>query len=142
MDRSEANRCFLLRRSVTILSNACSPGANAGRFQESLMAVIEVRIYTIHRGKREEFVKLYDEVLLPAQRQFGIDVLGQFISLDDDQTFVWLRRFGSHEERQRKWDEFYGSDLWRNHLGPRANPLMKDTSNVIAVQPTPGSAIQ
>lgn len=40
------------------------------------MAVIEVRIYTIHQGKREEFVKLYDEVLLPAQRQFGIDVRG------------------------------------------------------------------
>ena len=41
------------------------------------MAVIEVRIYTIHQGKREEFVKLYDEVLLPAQRQFGLEVLGQ-----------------------------------------------------------------
>ena len=82
------------------------------------MAVIEVRIYTIHQGKREEFVKLYDGVLLPAQRRFGLEVLGQFISLDDDQTFVWLRRFDSQQERQRKWGEFYGSDLWRNQLGP------------------------
>jgi DNA-binding transcriptional ArsR family regulator len=63
-------------------------------------------------------------------------------SLDDAQTFVWLRRFNSQEERQRKWEEFYGSDLWKNTLGPRANPLMYDTSNVIAVEPTPGSAIQ
>jgi NIPSNAP len=106
------------------------------------MSVIEVRIYTIHQGKRDEFVKLYDEVLLPAQREFGLDVLGQFVSVDDDQTFVWLRRFDSEEERRRKWDEFYGSDLWKNELGPRANPLMKDSSNVIAVEPTPGSAIQ
>ena len=106
------------------------------------MAVIEVRIYTIHQGKREEFVKLYDEVLLPAQRRFGLEVLGQFISLDDDQTFIWLRRFDSQQERQRKWGEFYGSDLWCNQRGPRVNPLMQDTSNVIAVQPTPGSAIQ
>lgn len=106
------------------------------------MAVIEVRIYTIQQGKRDAFVKLYDEVLLPAQRRFGLDVLGQFISLDDEQTFVWLRRFASQEERQRKWEEFYGSDLWRTQLGPRANPLMTDTSNVIVVQPTPGSAIQ
>jgi hypothetical protein len=106
------------------------------------MSVIEVRIYTIHAGKREEFVKLYDEVLLPAQRQFGLEVLGQFTSLDDQQTFVWLRRFASQEERQRKWEQFYGSDLWWNQLGPRANPLMQDTSNVIAVQPTPGSAIR
>ena len=91
---------------------------------------------------REVCVKLYDEVLLPAQQKFGLDVLGQFTSLDDENTFVWLRRFESQEERKRKWDEFYGSDLWRNELGPRANPLMKDTSNVIAVQPTPGSRIQ
>ena len=55
---------------------------------------------------------------------------------------MWLRHFDLQEERQRKWNEFYGSDLWRHQLGPRANPLMKDTSNVIAVQPTPRSAIQ
>jgi hypothetical protein len=106
------------------------------------MAVVEVRIYTIHDGKRDEFVKLYDEVLLPAQREFGLDVLGQFVSTEDDVTFVWLRRFDSEEERRRKWDEFYGSDLWKTELGPRANPLMKDSSNVIVVEPTPGSAIQ
>jgi hypothetical protein len=69
-------------------------------------------------------------------------VLGQFTSLDDEQTFLWLRHFDNQEERQRKWNEFYGSDLWRYQLGPRANPLMKDTSNVIVVQPTPRSAIQ
>jgi NIPSNAP len=106
------------------------------------MSVIEVRIYTIHEGMRDEFVKLYDEVLLPAQQRFGLDVLGQFTSTDDDQTFVWLRRFDSQDERQRKWDEFYGSDLWKTELGPRANAMIKDSDNVIAVVPTPGSAIQ
>jgi len=106
------------------------------------MAVIEVRIYTVHEGKRDEFVKLYDEVLLPAQEKYGMTVLGQFTSLDDDNTFVWLRRYDSQEERQRKWDEFYGSDLWKKELGPYANSLLKDTDHVIAVEPTPGSAIQ
>jgi NIPSNAP len=106
------------------------------------MSVIEVRIYTIREGKRDEFVKLFDEVLVDAQREAGLDVLGQFVSLDDDRTFVWLRRFESQEERKRKWDEFYGSDLWKKELGPLANPLMEDSSNVIAVEPTPGSGIQ
>lgn len=76
------------------------------------MSLIEIRTYTIHEGKREEFVKRFDEVLLPAQRQVGLEALGQFIPLDDDQTFVWLRRFDSQEARWRRWDEFYGSDLW------------------------------
>jgi hypothetical protein len=137
------NHCPRSHRSVTIFIGYCAVfSGKKFRGRLGLMSVIRVRIYTIHQGKREEFVKLYDEVLLPAQRQFGLEVLGQFISLDDDQTFIWLRRFDSQQERQRKWDEFYGSDLWRNQLGPRANPLMQDTSNVIAVQPTPGSAIQ
>ena len=81
------------------------------------MAGIEVRIYTIQQGKRDEFVKLYDEVLLEAVRSSG-------------------------EERQRKGEEFYGSDMWRTQLGPRANPLLTDTSNGLVVQLTPGSAIQ
>jgi hypothetical protein len=89
-----------------------------------------------------EHITAWWSAVLPAQREFGLEVLGQFVSLDDAQTFVWLRRFNSQEERQRKWEEFYGSDLWKNTLGPRANPLMYDTSNVIAVEPTPGSAIQ
>jgi NIPSNAP len=106
------------------------------------MAVIEIGIYKIHAGKRDEFVKLYDEELLPAQREFGFDVVGHFVSLDDEQTFVWLRRFSSREDRQRMTDEYYGGDLWRNELGPRALPLIEDYSNVIAVEPAPASAIQ
>jgi hypothetical protein len=106
------------------------------------MAVIEIGIYKIHAGKRDEFVKLYDEELLPAQREFGFDVVGHFVSLDDEQTFVWLRRFSSREERQRMTDEYYGGDLWRNELCPRALPLIEDYSNVIAVEPAPASAIQ
>jgi hypothetical protein len=129
------NHCPLPHRSANILTGYCR--LFQGRISGGLgpMSVIEVRIYTLHEGKR-------DEILLPAQREFGLNVIGQFISLDDDRTFVWLRRFDSQQECQRKWDEFYGSKLWRQRLGPRANPLMKDSSNVIAVEPTPGSAIQ
>jgi hypothetical protein len=35
------------------------------------MSVIEVRIHTIHQGKRDEFVTRFDEVPLPAQREFA-----------------------------------------------------------------------
>jgi hypothetical protein len=141
--RPAMNPCPLPHRSVTIFFGYCT--AFSGKeFPGKARPNVGDRgsIYTIHEGKREEFVKLFDEVLLPARRQIGLEVLGQFISIDDQQTFLWLRRFDSQEERWRRWDEFYGSDLWRNRLGPRANPLMKDSSNVIAVEPTPGSAIQ
>lgn len=104
--------------------------------------VLEVRIYKIEPGKRDAFVELYDSELLPAQRELGLDVLGQFVSVEDDETFVWLRRFENEEERQLGWERFYGSDLWKNDLGPRANALMVESDNVLLVTPTPGSAIQ
>jgi NIPSNAP len=99
--------------SATIFFGYCTVSSGKEfRGRLGLMSLIEIRTYTIHEGKREEFVKRFDEVLLPAQRQVGLEVLGQFIPLDDDQTFVWLRRFDSQEARWRRWDEFYGSDLW------------------------------
>jgi NIPSNAP protein len=105
------------------------------------MAVIEVRIYKIHTGRRDEFVKLCDEVLIPAQREYGLDVLGQFASLDDDETYVWIRRFDNQEQRERQLEEFYGRPEW-NELAVRAAPMVKDASHVLAVEPTPGSALQ
>lgn len=105
------------------------------------MSVSEVRISMIHEGKHHEFVRPFDEVLLPAQREFRLDVIGQFISLDD-QTFVWLRRFDSRQARQRKREEFDGSELWEQPARPTRQLPHKDSSNVIAVEPTPGSAIQ
>jgi hypothetical protein len=141
MVHSRVNRCSPLGRSATMLSTLAS-GATAGRCGGAPDGS--------HRGSdRHDPPGQAGGVRQalrrgPATGPAPVRPGGArpVISLDDDQTFVWLRRFDSQQERQRKWDEFYGSDLWRNQLGPRANPLMQDTSNVIAVQPTPGSAIQ
>ena len=105
------------------------------------MAVIEIRIYTIHEGRRDEFVRLCDEHVIRAQREHGLDVLGQFTAVDDDHTFVWIRRFESAAERDRQLGEFYATDLWKE-LSTTAAPFVKDASNVLTVVPTPGSVLQ
>jgi hypothetical protein len=63
-------------------------------------ALIEVRTYRTHSGKREELLRLLVERALPLQRDLGMRVLGPFPSLEDQTTFVWLQAFparGRHE---------------------------------------------
>ena len=104
--------------------------------------VLEVRIYRIAPGRRHEFVDFYDRLALPAQEEAGLDVLGQFVTVEDDDTFVWLRRFESVEAREQAWSDFYNSPAWIEELGPIADELIVDTSRSLLVTPTPASAIQ
>ena len=104
--------------------------------------VLEVRIYRIAPGRRDEFADFYDRLALPAQRAAGLDVLGQFVAVDDPDTFVWLRRFDSVEERDRAWADFYSSRVWVEELSPIADELIVDTARSLLVSPTPASAIQ
>ena len=103
--------------------------------------VLEVRIYRIAPGRRDEFVAFYDRLALPAQQAAGLDVLGQFVSLEDEDTFVWLRRHESVEARERAWEAFYSSPVWIEELAPIADELIVDTSRSLLVAPTPGSAL-
>ena len=43
--------------------------------------VLEVRIYKIHAGKLDRFVKIFDDRALAAQQEVGMRILGQFTSL-------------------------------------------------------------
>jgi hypothetical protein len=104
--------------------------------------VLEVRIYRIAPGRRDEFADFYDRLALPAQDEAGLEVLGQFVDLDDPDTFVWLRRFDSVEERNRAWEDFYSSRVWVEELAPIADELIVDTSRSLLVEPTPGSRLR
>ncbi len=102
--------------------------------------LLEVRTYTIKDGKRDEFVDWFENDLLTPMRSCGIDVLGQFTSTEDANTFVWLRAFEDEADKDAKYAAFYESDDWNNRLGPRAKELV-ESIDVKLVQPTTGSAI-
>ena len=42
--------------------------------------LFELRQYTINKGKREQFVKLMEEQIIPFQTAQGMTILGSFIS--------------------------------------------------------------
>ncbi len=85
--------------------------------------LLEIRKYTIKPGRRDEFVEFFDSEVLPAMQAHGLDVVGQFVSVDDEDTFWYLRRFADEADRQRKTAAFYESPVWLQVLRERALTL-------------------
>ncbi len=105
--------------------------------------LFELRQYTINEGRREEFVRLMEEQIIPFQIQQGMTILGSFISEEDDNTYVWIRRFHSEEERERLYEAVYGSDHWTNVIAPQVGDMMsRDSISVRRLEATPRSPIQ
>lgn len=105
--------------------------------------LFELRQYTIQPGQRERFVQLMEEKIIPFQTSQGMVILGSFVAEEDDQTYVWIRRFRSEEEREQLYDAVYNSDYWRDEIAPSVGEMMnRETINVTRLNATPRSPIQ
>jgi hypothetical protein len=111
----------------------CSPAAPpfAG---EGCCDVVELRQYTVHSGKREALIELFDTTFADPLDDAGMTVIGQFRDLDRPDQFVWIRGFPSMEARPRELAAFYDSDLWHARRGD-ANALIEDADNVLLLEP-------
>lgn len=102
-----------------------------------MTALIEVRTYRTHPGKRDELLGLLAERALPVHRDLGMRVLGPFPSLEDETTFVWLRGFPDAACRQSMKDAFYQGEPWVSELEALMMPLI-DNYGAIAVEDSTG----
>ena len=110
-------------------------GANA---QASCCNVLELRQYTLHPGRREPFVDLFDRVFADPLDATGMTVVGQFRDLDRPDRFVWMRGFQTMAARAQELAAFYDSDLWHTHRS-EANASIVDSDNVLLLEPASSS---
>jgi hypothetical protein len=87
--------------------------------------IVEVRSYRIKPSHREAFINLFETRAIPAQRKYGIQIVGPFLDVENPNKFVFLRSFPSLEERERMKDAFYGGEVWKNELEALAMPLLE-----------------
>ncbi|WP_428148943.1 NIPSNAP family protein [Brevundimonas sp.] len=97
-------------------------------------AVIELRQYTLHPGRRDELIALFERALVETQEAEGIDLIGQFVDLDDPDRFVWVRGFPDMERREASLDRFYSGPVWAEHR-QAANATMIDSDDVLLLRP-------
>ncbi|GAB3454610.1 NIPSNAP family protein [Actinophytocola sediminis] len=96
--------------------------------------VLELRQYTLHPGRRETLIDLFDREFIESQEELGIRLYGQFRDLDDDDRFVWLRGFTDMAARAEALAAFYDGPVWRAHREV-ANATMIDSDDVLLLRP-------
>jgi hypothetical protein len=96
--------------------------------------IVELRHYTLHPGKRDVLIDLFDREFIETQEAVGIKVIGQFRNVDGPDRFVWLRGFGDMTSRAKALQDFYGGPVWKAHR-EAANPTMIDSDNVLLLRP-------
>lgn len=96
--------------------------------------VIELRRYTLHPGRRDVLIDLFEREFVETQEAHGMAVIGQFRDLDDPDRFVWLRGFRDMAARREALAGFYGGPVWRRHRDA-ANATMVDSDDVALLRP-------
>ena len=106
---------------------------------ETCCPIVELRQYTLHPGKRDVLIDLFDREFVESQEALGMKIIGQFRDLDDPNRFVWLRGFRDMPSRAQALEDFYGGPVWKTHR-EAANATMIDSDNVLLLHPaTPTS---
>ena len=103
----------------------------------------ELREYRTKPGQRKAWVKFMEEVIIPFQASKGMVIAGSFVGAEEDDLYVWIRRFDSEEERQSLYDAVYQSDEWKNVIAPQV-PAMMDRERIVVrrLEPTLRSVVR
>jgi hypothetical protein len=98
--------------------------------QSTYSPIVEFRMYTLHPGRRDELIRLFEREFVETQEAVGMQVIGQFYDLDDPNRFIWLRGFNDMAARAMSLQAFYGGPIWKAHRDT-ANATMIDSENVL-----------
>ncbi|MCE2458873.1 MAG: NIPSNAP family containing protein, partial [Dehalococcoidia bacterium] len=58
----------------------------------------ELREYRTLPGQRENWVRFMEEEIIPFQVSKGMVICGSFVGEEEDDLYIWVRRFASEEE--------------------------------------------
>jgi hypothetical protein len=95
--------------------------------------IVELRMYSLHPGRRDELIRLVEREFVESHEAVGIQLIGQFYDLDDPNRFVWLRGFHDMQARAESLNAFYGGPVWKAHR-EAANATMIDSDNVLLLR--------
>ena len=103
----------------------------------------ELRQYRCKPGQRDRWVRYMEEVIIPFQISKGMVVVGSFVGEEEDDLYVWIRRFDSEEQREQLYKAVYQTDEWKNDMGPQCGEMLDREKAVITrIVPTPKSVLR
>jgi hypothetical protein len=101
--------------------------------------VLDVRLYRIRSGRRQEFHTLVHDQTIPLARSHGHLVVDFGPSAHDEDTYYLIRAFPGDEARRAALDDLYGSEEWLRNYDERVMGFIE--SYQTAVFPTSPEAV-
>jgi hypothetical protein len=83
----------------------------------------QLRRYTIHKEKMDDFVEAWTEQVVPLRRKHGFRVDGAWIT-NDRNEFIWILTYDGPEPWQRKVEQYLSS--------PERKAMNPDPSKFVA----------
>lgn len=99
--------------------------------------IIEMRTYKLKSGTRAEFLHIFKTKSMPAHAQIGMKILGPFLSVEDPDTFFFMRGFPDLASREPMKAQFYEGELWKRELEEILMPML-DKYDVVLVEDPEG----
>jgi hypothetical protein len=97
--------------------------------------IIEMRTYKTRPGKRTEFVRVFRSKSIPAHAEIGMKILGPFLSVEDPDTFFFMRGFPDLASREPMKAKFYEGELWKRELESVLMPMLENYDVVLVDDP-------
>jgi hypothetical protein len=101
--------------------------------------IVEMRTYKLKPGVRTQFLEIFCSKSVPKHVDLGMKILGPFLSVEDPDTFFFMRGFPDLASREPMKAQFYEGELWKRELENVMMPMI-DRYDVVVVD-DPGNWI-
>jgi hypothetical protein len=98
--------------------------------------IIEMRTYKLKPGVRARFLEIFRSKSMPKHAELGMKILGPFLSVEDPDTFFFMRGFPDLAAREPMKALFYEGELWKGELENIMMPMIEKYEVVVVDDPT------
>ena len=93
--------------------------------------IIEMRTYKTKPGMRARFLEVFRNRSVPAHAEIGMKILGPLLSIEDPDTFFFMRGFPDEASREPMKARFYEGELWKRELENLLMPMLESYAVVV-----------
>jgi hypothetical protein len=94
-----------------------------------------MRTYKTKSGMRSRFLEIFRHKSVPAHVEIGMKILGPFLSVEDPDTFFFMRGFPDMASREPMKAKFYEGKLWKRELENLLMPMLEKYEVVLVDDP-------
>src|ERR1051326_8034003 len=104
-------------------------------YEKEELMIIEMRTYKTKPGRRSYFLEIFRSKSVPAHQEIGMKILGPFLSVEDADTFFFMRGFPDLASREPMKAKFYEGPLWKRELENVLMPMLEKYEVVVVDDP-------